>query len=98
MVYETHVPFTVALMESFAELNRTPSDWMQLFSACLSGGDCLLWRGDMQKNCKTLPNKGAGEELSKSFKDLQNLILSLLTTCYSWEVAFLGMWTQLCLS
>ena len=103
-------------MEFFVELNRMPSDWMQLCRACLSGGDYLLWRSETQENCadtawlnaavgfpqcnfdmstgagqyaslaaqitydpavydqiavaavkawKALPNKGAGEQLSK---------------------------------
>ena len=51
MTYGTHATFTVALMESFVELNFMPSDWMQLCRACLSGGDYLLWRGKMEENC-----------------------------------------------
>ena len=52
VVYGAHASFTVALLESFAKLNLTPSDWTQLCKACLSGGEYLLWRGDMQKYYK----------------------------------------------
>lgn len=57
--YGAHAPFTVALLESFAELNLIPNDWMQLCRACLSGGDYLLWRGEMQENCKKTADKNA---------------------------------------
>ena len=60
VAYGAHVPFTVALLESFAELNLTPSDWMQPCRACLSGRDYLLWRGDIQKNYKKTTRNNAG--------------------------------------
>ena len=45
------VPFTLAMVESLAASNLTPSDWQQLCRAVLSGGDYLLWRGEYQENC-----------------------------------------------
>ena len=59
VAYGAHAPFTVALLGSFAELNLIPSDWMQLCRACLSGGNYLLWRGDMQENCKKTTRNNA---------------------------------------
>ena len=50
-VYGSQAPFTLAMVESFAALNLTPSDWQQLCHAVLSGGDYLLWRGEYQENC-----------------------------------------------
>ena len=41
-VYGSQAPFTLAMVESFAALNLTPSDWQQLCRAVLSGGDYLL--------------------------------------------------------
>lgn len=118
------MPFTVALMESFVELNLAPSSWMQLCRACLSGGDCygeattlhnldVLTGAEQHEGLaaqiafdpavyaqiaavemwKVLPNKGAGEQLSKILQGPSRTL-----PCYSWEVTFLGMWTQLCLS
>ena len=43
--------FTLAMVESFAALKLTPSDWQQLCRAVLLGGDYLLWRGEYQENC-----------------------------------------------
>ena len=37
VAYGVHAPFTVTLLESFAELNLTPSDWMHLCRSCISG-------------------------------------------------------------
>ena len=42
--------------------------------------------------------KEQGNSFLRSFEDPQNLILSLLTTCYNWGVAVLELCTQLCLS
>ena len=50
-------------MESFAELNLTPVIGCSFAGLVLSlGGDYLLWRGEMQENCKntTLSNATAG--------------------------------------
>ena len=41
------------------------------------------------KGWKALPNKGAGEQL-RFFEEPQNLILSLLTTCYHLRGCILG--------
>ena len=51
VVYGSQALFTLAMVESFAALNLTPSDWQQLCHAVLSGGDYLLWREEYQENC-----------------------------------------------
>lgn len=50
-VYGSQAPFTLAMVESFAALNLTASNWQQLCRVVLSGGDYLLWRGEYQENC-----------------------------------------------
>ena len=42
VAYNSQAPFTLAMVESFAALNPTPSDWKQLCLAVLLGGDYLL--------------------------------------------------------
>ena len=49
--YGAQALFTLAMVESLAALNLTPSDWQQLCRAVLLGGDYLLWRGEYQENC-----------------------------------------------
>ena len=48
--YGPQAPFTPAIVEAFAALNLTPSDWQQRCHAVLSGGDYLFWREDYQEN------------------------------------------------
>lgn len=47
--------------------NLTPSDWMQLCRAVLSGGDYLIWRSDYQENCvETARRNVAAGHLNRS--------------------------------
>lgn len=59
MSYGPHAPFTIAILESFSASNCTPSDWMQLCRAALSGGDYLIWRSEFQEHCQTTANRNA---------------------------------------
>ena len=72
VAYGAHMSFTVTLLESFAKLNLTPSDWIQLCKVCLSGGEFLLWRGDLRRICKE--TAGLNTTASFSQHDLDVLL------------------------
>ena len=133
--YGAQALFTLAMVESLAALNLTPSDWQQLCRAVLLGGDYLLWRGEYQENClqtarlnaqaglaqhnldmltgagayadladqivldpdvylqmaavatkawKALPNRAAGDQLSKVYKGLQHHFRTMWIGYCSW--------------
>lgn len=57
IAYGPHASFTVTPFESFSDLHYTPSDWLQLCRAVLSGGDFLLWRAEFQEQCRLMVNR-----------------------------------------
>ena len=45
------MPFTQAIIEALGNQNLPPNDWKQVASACLSGGDYLLWKSEFAEQC-----------------------------------------------
>ena len=72
-LYGATAPYTLTLLEALSTRWMTPHDWRTVAKACLSGGQYLLWRAEVEDvaqkqadtNCRRGPRQIVQDVLAR---------------------------------